>query len=171
MQSAAIHNAELIFLLIFLFVAALAALAQRDRTPYPIILVIGGLILSFVPHAPRVELNPNLVFLVIIPPLVFSSALRCWRSAWWASPYSASRLPPAGFFRDSIGAWDSCLAPSFRPPMRLRRPRSPGAWACRNASSTFSKAKVWSTTQQAFSRWNSPWQCWSPDIIPELPRE
>jgi monovalent cation/hydrogen antiporter len=62
------------------FVAALAALAQRLRTPYPIILVIGGLILSFVPHAPRIELNPNLVFLVIIPPLVFSSAfLTSWR--------------------------------------------------------------------------------------------
>jgi monovalent cation/hydrogen antiporter len=80
MQSATIHNAELIFLLLLFFVSALAALAQRLRTPYPIILVIGGLILSFVPHAPRVELNPNLVFLVIIPPLVFSSAfLTSWR--------------------------------------------------------------------------------------------
>ena len=80
MQSTAIHNAELIFLLLLLFVAALAALAKRLRTPYPIILVIGGLILSFLPHAPRVELNPNLVFLVIIPPLVFSSAfLTSWR--------------------------------------------------------------------------------------------
>lgn len=74
MQSTAIHNAELIFLLLLLFVAALAALAKRLRTPYPIVLVVGGLLLSFFPHAPRVELNPNLVFLVIIPPLVFSSA-------------------------------------------------------------------------------------------------
>lgn len=80
MQSATIHNVELIFLLLLFFVAGLAALAKRLRTPYPIILVIGGLILSFLPHAPRVELNPDIVFLVIIPPLVFSSAfLTSWR--------------------------------------------------------------------------------------------
>jgi monovalent cation/hydrogen antiporter len=80
MESIAIHNVELVFLLLLFFVAALAALAKRLDTPYPIILVIGGLILSFVPHAPRVELNPDIVFLVIIPPLVFLAAfLTSWR--------------------------------------------------------------------------------------------
>lgn len=80
MQSATIHNVELIFLLLLFFVAGLAALAKRLRTPYPIILVTGGLILSFLPHAPRIELNPDIVFLVIIPPLIFSSAfLTSWR--------------------------------------------------------------------------------------------
>ncbi|HUJ30332.1 MAG TPA: Na+/H+ antiporter [Candidatus Acidoferrum sp.] len=80
MESAAIHNVELVFLLLLFFVAGLAALAKRLRTPYPIVLVIGGLILSFLPHAPRVELNPNIVFLVILPPLVFSSAFfTSWR--------------------------------------------------------------------------------------------
>lgn len=80
MESTTIHNAELLFLLLLLFVAGLAALAKRLRTPYPIILVIGGLILSFFPDAPRVELNPSLVFLVILPPLIFSSAfVMSWR--------------------------------------------------------------------------------------------
>lgn len=80
MQSIAIHNVELIFLLLLFFVAALAAVAKRLHTPYPIILVTGGLILSFLPHAPRVELNPDIVFLVVIPPLVFSAAfLTSWR--------------------------------------------------------------------------------------------
>ena len=80
MESLAIHNLELVFVLLLLFVALLAAVAKRLRTPYPIILVVGGLILSFLPHAPRVELNPNLIFLVVIPPLVFSAAfLTSWR--------------------------------------------------------------------------------------------
>jgi Na+/H+ antiporter len=80
MESSAIHNVELGFVVLLLFVAVLAALAKRLHTPYPIILVIGGLILGFVPHAPRVELNPDIVFLVIIPPLVFSAAfLTSWR--------------------------------------------------------------------------------------------
>jgi CPA1 family monovalent cation:H+ antiporter len=74
MQAVGIHDVEIIFLLLLLFVAGLAALAKRLQIPYPIILVIGGLILSFFPRAPRVELNPDFVFLVILPPLVFASA-------------------------------------------------------------------------------------------------
>ena len=80
METTGIHSLELIFLLLLLFVAALAALAKRFATPYPIILVIGGLILSFFPRAPRLELNPDIFFLVVLPPLLFSSSfLTSWR--------------------------------------------------------------------------------------------
>lgn len=80
MEAVGIHSIELIFLLLLLFVAGLAALAKRFKTPYPIILVIGGLLLSFFPRVPRVELNPDIVFLVILPPLLFSSAFATsWR--------------------------------------------------------------------------------------------
>jgi monovalent cation/hydrogen antiporter len=80
MQSTAIHSIELIFLLLLFFVAGLAALAKRWSVPYPIVLVIGGLVLSFFPRAPRVELNPDIMFLVVLPPLLFSSAaLTSWR--------------------------------------------------------------------------------------------
>jgi len=80
MQATGIHNAEIIFLLLLLFVAGLAALAKRFQIPYPIVLVIGGLLLSLFPRAPRVELNPDIVFLVILPPLLFASAfVTSWR--------------------------------------------------------------------------------------------
>ncbi|MGH9748268.1 MAG: Na+/H+ antiporter [Candidatus Acidiferrales bacterium] len=80
MEATGIHSTELIFLLLLLFVAGLAALAKRFSTPYPIILVIGGLILSFFPRIPHVALNPDMVFLVILPPLLFSSAfVTSWR--------------------------------------------------------------------------------------------
>ena len=80
MEAAGIHNLELILLLLLLFVAGLAALAKRVETPYPIVLVIGGLILSFFPRIPHVQLNPDVVFLVVLPPLLFSSAfLTSWR--------------------------------------------------------------------------------------------
>src|SRR5277367_2752649 len=80
MEAAGIHSIEFIFLLLLLFVAGLAALAKRFNTPYPIILVIGGLILSFFPRIPHVALNPDIVFLVILPPLLFSSAfVTSWR--------------------------------------------------------------------------------------------
>ncbi len=80
MQAAGIHSIELGLLLLLLFVTGLAALAKRFNIPYPIVLVIGGLLLSLFPRAPRVELNPDLVFLVILPPLLFLSAfLTSWR--------------------------------------------------------------------------------------------
>ncbi len=67
MQAAGIHSVELIFLLLLLFVATLAALAKRLKVSFPIVLVIGGLILSFFPRLPRVDLNPNIMFLVVLP--------------------------------------------------------------------------------------------------------
>src|SRR3712207_6571949 len=61
-------------------VAALATLARRVGVPYPILLVIGGLALAFVPGLPPVELDPELVFLVFLPPLLFSAAyFTSWR--------------------------------------------------------------------------------------------
>src|SRR5580704_1878599 len=81
MENAGIHSAELILLLLMILVVALATLAKRLETPYPIVMVIGGLIISFVPHVPKVALNPDIVFLVILPPLLFSSAyVTSWRA-------------------------------------------------------------------------------------------
>jgi monovalent cation/hydrogen antiporter len=61
-------------------VAALATLARRVGVPYPILLVIGGLALAFVPGLPPVELDPEIVFLVFLPPLLFGAAyFTSWR--------------------------------------------------------------------------------------------
>jgi Na+/H+ antiporter len=80
MQAAGIHSVEITFLLLLLFVAGLAALAKRSQIPYPIVLVTGGLVLSFFPRFPHIALNSNVVFLVILPPLLFSSAfVTSWR--------------------------------------------------------------------------------------------
>ena len=76
----AIHNAELTLLVLVVLVALLAVLAQKLKTPYPIVLVLGGLVLSFFRAVPHVSLNPTFVFLVILPPLVFASSLNTpWR--------------------------------------------------------------------------------------------
>ena len=79
MSETGIHGAQLIFLLLLLFVAAFAALARRLQTPYPIVLVLAGLMLGFVPGIPRITLDPDLIFLVVLPPLLFSAA---WVTSW-----------------------------------------------------------------------------------------
>ncbi|MGA8220319.1 MAG: Na+/H+ antiporter [Candidatus Acidiferrales bacterium] len=75
-----IEHLEPILLLLLVFVVGLAALAKRLQTPYPIVLVIGGLVLSFFPHVPRIQLSPDIIFLVILPPLLFAAAAETsWR--------------------------------------------------------------------------------------------
>ncbi len=78
--SRGIHATELILLVLVAFMAMLTALAQRLKVPYPILLVLGGLALSLVPIFPDIELNPNFIFLVVLPPLLYASALQTsWR--------------------------------------------------------------------------------------------
>jgi monovalent cation/hydrogen antiporter len=61
-------------------VAALATLAARLKVPYPILLVLGGSLLGFIPGLPQVKLDPDIVFLLFLPPLLYVSALfTSWR--------------------------------------------------------------------------------------------
>jgi Na+/H+ antiporter len=74
-----VHAVELVFLLLLLFVVVFAVLARKLQTPYPIVMVIGGLLIGFVPAIPKVALNPDLVFLVVLPPLLYYGA---WHTNW-----------------------------------------------------------------------------------------
>jgi Na+/H+ antiporter len=67
-------------LVLLVAVAVLATLANKIYVPYPILLVLGGLVLGFVPKLPRVELEPDVVFLLFLPPLLYVSAIfTSWR--------------------------------------------------------------------------------------------
>ncbi|MGA2600993.1 MAG: Na+/H+ antiporter [Bryobacteraceae bacterium] len=79
MPETGVHAAQLILLLLLMFVAVFAALARRLQTPYPIVLVIAGLLLGFIPGIPSITLDPELIFLVVLPPLLYSAA---WFTSW-----------------------------------------------------------------------------------------
>ena len=69
-----------IFIGLLLLVACLALLARKVHIPYPILFVIGGLLLGWIPGLPKVRLDPELVFLFFLPPLLFPAALfTSWR--------------------------------------------------------------------------------------------
>ena len=68
------HEVELVLVSLLVAVAGLAAVARAVDFPYPIILVIGGLALGFVPGLPDVELEPDLVLVIFLPPLLYSAA-------------------------------------------------------------------------------------------------
>jgi Na+/H+ antiporter len=65
---------ELILLALLAAVTALTALAPVLRVPYPILLVLGGLALGFIPGVPELTLPPELVLVGVLPPLLYSAA-------------------------------------------------------------------------------------------------
>lgn len=48
--------------------------AARLKIAYPILLVVGGLLISFIPGLPMVRVNPDLIFFIFLPPLLFEAA-------------------------------------------------------------------------------------------------
>ena len=67
------HSGEL-FLGLMVAITALSVLARRLGVPYPILLVLGGLGLGFVPGLPDVQLDPDLVLVLFLPPLLYVGA-------------------------------------------------------------------------------------------------
>ncbi|WP_316839038.1 Na+/H+ antiporter [Pedobacter gandavensis] len=74
-----IHANLLLILALFFAMALLYLLSQRWKISYPIFLVIGGLGISFIPGVPAISINPDIVFLIFLPPLLFEAA---WYTSW-----------------------------------------------------------------------------------------
>ena len=70
-----VHPVELVLALLAVAVA-LGVLARRIGVPYPILLVVGGLVLSLQPWTPEVRFDPQIVFLLFLPPLLYAGAFR-----------------------------------------------------------------------------------------------
>ena len=71
----------LIFVLLLSFVFGLGMISRRTGIPYPILFVIGGLFIGFIPILPRqLTLDPDLIFFLILPPLLYIQAFyTSWR--------------------------------------------------------------------------------------------
>ncbi|MGH7251169.1 MAG: cation:proton antiporter, partial [Nitrospiraceae bacterium] len=68
-----LYQLEIIILLLTV-VLALTLIARKLLIPYPILLVIGGLVLGVIPGLPTIRLDPDLVFLVFLPPILWAAA-------------------------------------------------------------------------------------------------
>jgi CPA1 family monovalent cation:H+ antiporter len=84
LETLGVEGFEVVLAAVLVSVAVLNALASRIGIPYPIVLVLGGLALGLVPGMPHVELEPDLVLLIVLPPLLYYAAfmadLRALRS-------------------------------------------------------------------------------------------
>src|SRR4030095_4099610 len=74
-----IQDSLLVILTLLFAICMLTMLSNRLHIPYPIFLVIGGLLFSLVPGIPAISLHPDLVFLIFLPPLLYAAA---WNTSW-----------------------------------------------------------------------------------------
>jgi len=69
-----VHGVELVLISLLVAVSVLSAASRAIGVPYPIVLVLGGLVMGFIPGVPEVELDPELVLVIFLPPLLYSAA-------------------------------------------------------------------------------------------------
>ncbi|RWY47859.1 Na+/H+ antiporter [Mucilaginibacter gilvus] len=63
-----------IVIFILAIMIGLSAIADKVKLPYPVLLITAGVAIGFIPTLPDVELNPEIVFLIFLPPLLYDAA-------------------------------------------------------------------------------------------------
>ncbi|MBX2934360.1 MAG: Na+/H+ antiporter [Ferruginibacter sp.] len=106
----------LLYILVLLFaVFLLVMLAKRIRVAYPVFLVIAGLVISIIPGVPQLHLDPELIFLIFLPPLLYEAAwYTSWNDFWkWKRPIALLAFGLV-FFTSTIVAYaSSSIIPGF----------------------------------------------------------
>src|SRR6476661_2448676 len=110
-----LHEKLLLILGLLFAVFLLVMLGQRLRISYPIFLVLGGLGLSFIPGLPRIGIEPDLIFLIFLPPLLYEAAwYTSWHNFWrWRRPIGLLAFGLV-FFTSTVVAYVSrAMIPGF----------------------------------------------------------
>lgn len=66
-------------IILLAIVTALAQVTDRIKVPYPILLVLSGIGIGLIPGLQSIELRPDVVFLIFLPPILYSAA---WNTSW-----------------------------------------------------------------------------------------
>src|SRR5882757_785292 len=99
-------------LVVILFVVMLA---QKIRVAYPILLVLVGLPLGFVPFLRGIEIQPELIFVIFLPPLLYEAAWNTsWKDFWkWRRVISSFAFPIVIITALVVALVSSSLIPGF----------------------------------------------------------
>lgn len=110
MQSLFIEFIYLIFIIL-----ALVMLATKLRLAYPIVLVLGGLVLSFTGRFSAITISPDIVFLIFLPPLLYESAWQVsWKEFWkWRRVIASFAFPIVIITSCLVAVVSHALIPGF----------------------------------------------------------
>ncbi|MCX2583666.1 Na+/H+ antiporter [Pedobacter sp. MR22-3] len=78
-----LHDNLILILVLLLGVTLLVMMGQKLKISYPIFLVVAGLFIGFIPGMPHIKIDPDLVFLLFLPPLLYEAAwFTSWKAFW-----------------------------------------------------------------------------------------
>ena len=109
------HHSILLVLGLLFSVFMLVMLAQRIKVAYPIFLVIAGLGISFIPGIPHIGLDPEIIFLIFLPPLLYEAAwYTSWTDFWkWKRPIALLAFGLVFFTSTIVAYFTSSFIPGF----------------------------------------------------------
>lgn len=71
------------YLSLIVAIVLLVMLANKIKVAYPVLLVIAGLLISFIPGVPAMKIDPELIFIIFLPPLLYEAAWSIsWKELW-----------------------------------------------------------------------------------------
>jgi CPA1 family monovalent cation:H+ antiporter len=108
------ENLLLIISLLF-GIAILTMLSNKLKISYPILLVISGLVISIIPGIPVISMQPDLAFLIFLPPLLYAAA---WNTSWndfwkWKRPISLLAFGLVIFTSAAVAIVSNAIIPGF----------------------------------------------------------
>ncbi len=109
------HHTLLLILSLLFGIFMLVMLGQKMKISYPIFLVLSGLAISFVPGLPHAEVDPELIFMIFLPPLLYEAA---WYTSWndfrkWLRPISLLAFGLVLFTSCIVAYVSSNMIPGF----------------------------------------------------------
>jgi Na+/H+ antiporter len=110
-----LHHSLFVILGLLFVVMMLVMLAQRIKVAYPIFLVLAGLGISLIPGIPLITLEPDIIFLIFLPPLLYEAAwYTSWKDFWkWKRPIGLLAFGLVFFTSLVIAYTSSALIPGF----------------------------------------------------------
>lgn len=103
------------YICLILIILGLVMIANKLRLAYPIVLVLGGLALSFIAPFSNITIDPELVFLIFLPPLLYQAAWQVsWKEFWkWRGLIIGFAFPIVIFTSCVIAVVSSAIIPGF----------------------------------------------------------
>ncbi|WP_082116039.1 Na+/H+ antiporter [Hymenobacter terrenus] len=110
-----LHSTLLLIIGLLFAVFLLVMLGQKLGISYPIFLVLGGLVLSFVPGLPHIAIAPDLIFLIFLPPLLYEAAwYTSWHDFWrWRRPIALLAFGLVAFTSVIVAVVAQAIIPGF----------------------------------------------------------
>lgn len=109
------HSAVIQYSFLLIVILFVVMLAQKIRVAYPILLVLVGLPLGFMPFLRGIEIEPDLIFVIFLPPLLYEAAWNTsWKDFWkWRRVISSFAFPVVILTSCVVALVSSAIIPGF----------------------------------------------------------